>query len=216
MANGGLEEVDAADEKRPLSAAPDEDDAPEEAMDAGRKRGAGDEGADPADGKRRKTKEDKSLRPFQLCNVVGCDFKSKWLKVFKQHQATVHGIGDVAAAEERRRREKEYIARQPVQHCGVGRCAYQTKYRKDLRKHQECVHGIVETEARGAGREEQPTTRCDVEGCDYETKYKSNLRTHQARIHDIDPVWFHCQVEGCAYNAKSKGEVTKHTRRMHS
>jgi hypothetical protein len=157
-------------------------------------------------------REWQARRPFQRCGVDGCEFQSKRTDKLKEHQARVHGIGDVDA-EELRRKKREYNSRQPAQRCGVDGCDYQTKDKSNLKRHQARVHGIVELDGDGdeeeveeeeedeaaaerrkkAAREReriarQPVQRCGVDGCEFQTKRKGNLKEHQARVHGIGDV----------------------------
>ena len=62
---------------------------------------------DEAAAKRRKKtayeKERIARQPAQRCGVDGCEFQTKIKRDLKQHQARVHGIGDVDAEELRRK-----------------------------------------------------------------------------------------------------------------
>jgi hypothetical protein len=55
---------------------------------------------------RGKEREYKARQPAQRCGVDGCEFQAKQKGNLKEHQARVHGIGDVDA-EELRRKERE-------------------------------------------------------------------------------------------------------------
>jgi hypothetical protein len=106
--------------------------------------------ADEAAAKRRKdaarVREYTARQPVQRCGVDGCEFQTKQKGHLKQHQACVHGIGDVDA-EELRRKWREQKERLPVQRCGVDGCEYQTKVKGNLKQHQASVHGIGDVEA---------------------------------------------------------------------
>jgi hypothetical protein len=116
-------------------------------------------------------RESNARQPAQRCGVDGCEFQAKHKQHIKQHQARVHGIGDVDA-EELRRKERERKARQPVQRCGVEGCEYQTKQKSVLKQHQANVHdiGVV-------------WQFCDEAGCDFKAKKKSITDRHKKRFH---------------------------------
>ena len=61
-------------------------------------------------------REWQARQPVQRCGVDGCEFQTKDKSNLKEHQARVHGIGDVDA-EELRRKDRERKARLPVQHA---------------------------------------------------------------------------------------------------
>ena len=51
---------------------------------------------------RRKQKESKARRPFQVCGISGCEHQTKDKRDLKYHQAAVHGVGAVNAVNELR------------------------------------------------------------------------------------------------------------------
>jgi hypothetical protein len=156
------------------------------------------------------------------CGVDGCGFQNKHKWYLVQHQARVHGIGDVKTAEERIRKQREWAARQPAQRCGFDGCEFQTKHNRDLKQHEAAVHGhgdVDMEELRRKKRESkarQTAQRCGVDGCEFQAKQKSDLKQHQARVHGIGDVdaeelrrkkreWQarqpaqRCGVDGCEY-----------------
>jgi hypothetical protein len=86
-------------------------------------------------------------QPAQRCGVDGCEFQNKRKNRLKEHQARVHGIGDVDV-EELNRKQRERRARQPVQRCGVDGCEFQTKYKQELSRRQSRMHGIGDVKRR--------------------------------------------------------------------
>jgi hypothetical protein len=97
-------------------------------------------------------------QPVQRCGVDGCEFQTNKKRDLKQHQARVHGIGDVDA-EELRRKEREYNARRPAQRCGVDGCEYQTNRADSLTRHQAHVHGIGDVDAGEQRRKQRERCR---------------------------------------------------------
>jgi hypothetical protein len=95
---------------------------------------------------------EESAQRLRRCGVEGCEHQTKHIYSLKRHQALVHGIGDVEAAEERRRKKRERAARQPILRCCVDGCEYQTKYTNDIKNHQARVHGIDQLTAVGRRR----------------------------------------------------------------
>jgi hypothetical protein len=53
-----------------------------------------------AEERRRKKREDDARRPTNRCGIDGCEFQFKDKRDLKNHQARVHGIRDMKAAEE--------------------------------------------------------------------------------------------------------------------
>jgi len=55
-----------------------------------------------------KERERSARLPVQRCGVDGCEFQTKHKYLLKQHQARLHGIGDVEAAEALTRKKRKY------------------------------------------------------------------------------------------------------------
>ena len=67
-------------------------------------------------------KEYAARQPVQRCGVDGCEFQTKDKRNLKQHQARVHGMGDVDAEELRRKKRERmqaYRAQHAAQRCVV-------------------------------------------------------------------------------------------------
>jgi hypothetical protein len=190
---------------------------------------------------RERKQEHRARQPAQRCGFDGCEFQAKLKYRLKEHQACVHGIGDLDA-EELRRKKREDQARLPLQRCGIDGCEHQTKYTHVRQRHQARVHGIGDVEAKELRRKarewqvvqqaRQPAKRCGVDGCEYQTKFKSDLKKHQARVHgigDVDaeelrrkqrerisrqPVQ-RCGVDGCEYETNRKSHLKTHRACVH-
>jgi hypothetical protein len=108
-------------------------------------------GEDSAAAKRkRKAAKQRERLPVQRCGVDGCEFQARRKDHFKQHQARVHGIGEVDVEELRRKKaayERDRKARQPAQRCGVDGCEFLTNLKGNLKRHQARVHGIGDVDA---------------------------------------------------------------------
>ena len=192
------------------------------------------------EGKNRRQRERAVRQPVPRCGIEGCEYQAQRKAHLQEHQARVHGIGDVESIEEKNRRQKEYQARMPVKRCGIEGCEFQTKRRNYLREHQARVHGIGDVESieekNRKHKEYQarlPVQRCGIEGCEFQTKRKQHLQEHQARIHGIGDVEYieekkrrqkervarmpvqRCGFEGCEFQTKYKHYMKEHQARIH-
>jgi len=155
------------------------------------------------------------------CNVVNCNYSTKYKGHLKQHLWQSHNVGDGEIYEcevinckyttKCKSSLKTHlwamhdIGEGEIYKCDVVNCVYTTKRKGDIERHLWQVHNIGDGEI----------YKCA--NCEYDTKSKDHFKRHMWEVHDIGDGDIHkCDIKNCDYSTKSKSSLKIHTWQVHN